>query len=96
MSRKQMVSMIKATKITDEELAEVKQLQQDFQLMTYQIGELAIIEHNLQIQIDNIKTELKNFYSSLKTLQEKEKDLIDKLNLIYPDVNINFETGELS
>ena len=88
--------MIKATKITDEELTEVKQLQQDFQVLTYQIGELAVIEHNLQEQIDSVKTELKNFYSSLKTLQEKEKTIIDKLNQAYPDVNINFETGELS
>ena len=88
--------MIKTTKITDEELAEVQQLQQDFQLLTYQIGELAVVEHNLQTQIDNIKTELKNFYSSLKTLQDREKDLINKLETTYPDVNINFETGELS
>ena len=88
--------MIKSTKITDEELNEVKQLQQDFQVLTYQIGELSVIEHNLQNQIDNIKTELKNFYSSLKTLQEKEGEIIDKLNTKYPDNSINFETGELS
>ena len=88
--------MIKSTKITDEELNEVKQLQQDFQILTYQIGELSVVEHNLQNQIDNVKIELKNFYSSLKTLQDKEKELIDKLNSLYPDVNIDFETGELS
>ena len=88
--------MIKATKLTEEELNEVKQLQQDFQLLTYQIGELSVVEHNLQDQIDNVKTELKNFYSSLKTLQDKEKELIDKLNSLYPDVNIDIETGELS
>ena len=84
------------TKITDEELQEVRQLQQDFQTITFQIGELSIIEHNLQNQLDNVKTELKNFYSSLKTLQQKETDLLDKLKTAYPDVNINFETGELS
>ena len=84
------------TQITDEELQEVQQLQQDFQTITFQIGELSIIEHNLQNQLDNIKTELKNFYSSLKTLQQKETDLLDKLKTAYPDVNINFETGELS
>ena len=88
--------MIKPTKLKDEELNEVQKLQEDFQLITYQIGELSVIEHNLQNQIDDIKTELKNFYSSLKTLQDKEKDLIDKLNQTYPDVNINFETGEIS
>jgi chromosome segregation ATPase len=91
-----MASMIKPTKLKDEELNEVQKLQEDFQLITYQIGELSVIEHNLQNQIDDIKIELKNFYSSLKTLQDKEKDLIDKLNQTYPDVNINFETGELS
>lgn len=84
------------TKITDEELQEVRQLQQDFQTITFQIGELSIIEHNLQNQLDDIKTELKNFYSSLKTLQQKETDLLDKLKTAYPDVIINFETGELS
>lgn len=88
--------MIKATKITDEELAEVKKLQQDFQVLTYQIGELSVIEYNLQNQIDSVKTELKNFYSSLKTLQDKEKELIDKLNLSYPNMDVNPETGELS
>jgi chromosome segregation ATPase len=91
-----MARMIKPTKLKDEEFKEVKQLQQDFQVLTYQIGELSVIEHNLQNQIDDIKTELKNFYSSLKTLQEKEKELINKLESTYPNVSINFETGELS
>jgi uncharacterized membrane-anchored protein YhcB (DUF1043 family) len=84
------------TKITDEELQEVRQLQQDFQTITFQIGELSIIEHNTQNQLDSVKTELNNFYSSLKTIQQKETDLLDKLKLTYPDVTINFETGELS
>jgi hypothetical protein len=91
-----MASMIKATKITDEELEQVQQLQKDFQLVTYQIGELSITEHNIQSQLDNVKTELDNFYSSLKTLQQKENDLLDKFKSTYPDNNINFETGELS
>ena len=91
-----MASMIKATKITDEELQEVQQLQKDFQIVTYQIGELSIAEHNIQSQLDNVKTELNNFYSSLKTLQQKENDLLDKFKSTYPDNTINFETGELS
>ena len=82
--------------ITEEELQDVRQLQQDFQTVTFQVGELSIIEHNLQNQLDDVKTELKNFYSSLKTLQQKETDLIDKLKSSYPDQTINFETGELS
>jgi short-subunit dehydrogenase involved in D-alanine esterification of teichoic acids len=88
--------MIKETKITDEELAEVKQLQQDFQVNTYQIGELSIIKRNIENQLKDINTELDNQYSTISKLQEKEKELIDRLKTSYPDVNINLETGELS
>ena len=84
------------TKITDEELNEIQQLQQDFQTVTFQIGELSIIERSLHDQLNDIKTESNNSYSSLKTLQQKETDLIDKLKLSYPNQTINFETGELS
>jgi LEA14-like dessication related protein len=88
--------MIKATKITDEELAEVKQLQQDFQVNTYQIGELSIIKRNIENQLKDINTELDNQYSTVGKLQEKETELIDRLKTSYPDVSINLETGELS
>jgi hypothetical protein len=88
--------MIKETKITDEELAEVKQLQQDFQVNTYQIGELSIIKRNIENQLKEINTELDNQYSTTGKLQEKETELIDKLKTSYPDVSINLETGELS
>jgi uncharacterized coiled-coil protein SlyX len=88
--------MIKSTKITDEELAEVKQLQQDFQVNTYQIGELSIIKRNIENQLKDINTELDNQYSTISKLQEKEKELIDRLKTSYPDVSINLETGELS
>jgi hypothetical protein len=88
--------MIKETKITDEELAEVRQLQQDFQVNTYQVGELSIIKRNIENQLKEINTELDNQYSTTGKLQEKEKELIDKLKTSYPDVSINLETGELS
>lgn len=88
--------MIKETKITDEELAEVKQLQQDFQVNTYQIGELSIIKRNIENQLKEINTELDNQYSTNSKLQEKENELVDRLKTSYPDASINLETGELS
>ena len=88
--------MIKTTKITDDELAEVKQLQQDFQVNTYQIGELNVIKRNIENQLKEINTELDNQYSTIGKLSEKEKELIDRLETSYPDVSINLETGELS
>lgn len=88
--------MIKPTKLKDEEFAEVQELQKEFQLITYQIGELSLIQHNLEKQLKEIETELDNFYSTSFKLTEKEKEIVDKLTQAYPDVNINFETGELS
>jgi hypothetical protein len=91
-----MASMIKATKITDEELAEVKQLQQDFQLLTYQIGEISLQREIIQKQLTKLDNEFNNFISSFEKLQLKEEELISKLNNTYLDSTINFETGELS
>ena len=88
--------MIKATKITDEELAEVKQLQQDFQLLTYQIGEISLQREIIQKQLTKLDNEFNNFISSFEKLQLKEEELVSKLNNIYLDSTINFETGELS
>ncbi len=88
--------MIKATKITDEELAEIKQLQQDSQVLTYQIGEISLQREFTQKQIKRLDEEFNNFISSFEKLQEKEIELAEKLKSQYPDRLINFETGELS
>jgi lantibiotic modifying enzyme len=88
--------MIKATKITDEELAEVKSLQQDSQVLTYQIGEISLQREFSQKQVKRLDEEFNNFISSFEKLQEKEIELAKKLKSQYPDRLINFETGELS
>jgi len=88
--------MIKSTKITDEELAEIKQLQQDSQILTYQIGEISLQREFAQKQFKKLDDEFNNFISSFEKLQEKEVELIEKLKTQYPEKSINLETGELS
>jgi hypothetical protein len=88
--------MIKATKITEEELAEVKQLQQDFNIITFQIGELSIQRELAQKQLRKITEEFMSFVSSFEKIQEKETELINRLKAAYPDQVIDLETGELS
>ena len=88
--------MIKATKITEEELTEVKQLQQDFSVITYQIGELSLQRELAQKQLQNINQDINNFISSFEKMQEKEVELIDRLKSTYPEAVIDLETGELS
>jgi hypothetical protein len=88
--------MIKATKITDEELNQVNELRREYQIVALELGELNLIERNLKLELEKVQEDADNFYSSYLKLQEKEKDLIDKLKSTYPDSDINFETGELS
>jgi hypothetical protein len=88
--------MIKATKITEEELAEVKQLQQDFNIITFQIGELSIQRELAQKQLRKITEEFMSFVSSFEKIQLKETELIDRLKTTYPEQIIDLETGELS
>ena len=40
--------MIKATKITEEELNQVNELRKEFQIIALEIGELTLIERNLK------------------------------------------------
>lgn len=87
--------MIKATKITDEELNQVNELRREFQIVALELGELNLIERNLKEELVKIQEETDNFYSSYKKLQQKEKDLISTLGSTYPDQTINYETGEL-
>jgi hypothetical protein len=88
--------MIKTTKITEEELAEVKQLQQDFNIITFQIGELSIQREIAQKQMRKINEEFNNFVTSFEKIQLKETELIDRLKSTYPEAVIDLETGELS
>lgn len=88
--------MVKATKITEEELAEVKQLQQDFNIITFQIGELSIQRELAQKQLRKITEEFNSFISSFEKIQLKETELIDRLKTTYPEQIIDLETGELS
>jgi hypothetical protein len=88
--------MIKSSKITDEELQQVKELRQNFNLVTFEFGELSLTRNLLQKELDKLDQDMENYVSTYKTLQDKEKELLDKLQTTYPDQKINFETGELS
>jgi chromosome segregation ATPase len=88
--------MIKSQKITDEELKQVQELRSNFSLVTFEFGELSLTRKLLQQEIDKLDKDIDDYVSTYKTLQTKEKELVDKLEQSYPDQTINFETGELS
>jgi chromosome segregation ATPase len=88
--------MIKANKITDEELEQVKELRQNFNLVTFEFGELSLTRNLLHKELAKLDEDIENYVSTYKTLQTKEKSLLETLQTTYPDQTVNFETGELS
>ena len=79
---------IKKTKITEEELKELKNFQQTINTITFQLGQLSLRKLNLESEENN----LKNQYSSLL---QTEKELGDRLKEKYGDSQIDLKTGEL-
>ena len=88
--------MIKPTKLSEEELSQIQELRKQFNLITFEFGELSLTRKLLQQELDKLDKDINDYVSTYRTLQEKEKELINKLESTYPDTNINFETGELS
>jgi len=75
------------TKLTQEEVQSLQELQQQRQAVALEFGTLELT----QIELDNRREELENFYSELKNKeQEIGKELSDK----YGNGSIDLENGE--
>ena len=79
---------IQQTKITEEELKELTDFQQNINVITYQLGQLALKRLNLNQEEEALVGE------HLKLLQI-EKNLGDKLKEKYGDSQIDLKTGEI-
>jgi len=79
---------IKQTKVTEEELKELENFQQNINLITYQLGQLALRKLNLEKETENLEIQ----YDQI-LLQEKE--LGDRLKEKYGTAQIDLKTGEI-
>lgn len=79
---------IKPTKITDEELKELNDFQQNINVVTYQLGQIELSKHNLEKEKEII-------VAQYEQLLLKEKELGDKLKEKYGDSQLDLKTGEI-
>jgi hypothetical protein len=75
------------TKLTQEEVQSLQELQQQRQAVALEFGTLELT----QIELDNRREELENFYSELKN---KEQELGNELSNKYGNGSIDLENGE--
>ena len=73
--------------LTQEEISKIKKLKQQFEDLTITAGNVEIQIMNLQLQKDQIK-------SNLQQLQQQEKVIAQELEEKYGDGTISLESGE--
>ena len=80
---------IKQTKVTEEELKEIEEFQKNVNLITYQLGQVALQRLSLEKQEAILKVQHDR-------LLEQEKQLGDKLKEKYGNSQIDLKTGEIT
>ena len=79
---------IQQTKVTEEELKEIENFQQSVNLITYQLGQIALQRLSLKKQEETLE-------SQHEQLLVQEKQLGDKLKEKYGNSQIDLKTGEI-
>jgi hypothetical protein len=80
---------IQQTKITEDELKELTDFQQSINVITYQLGQVALSRLNLDQEEEVLEAQ----YTKLLQV---EKELGDKLKEKYGDSQIDLKTGEIT
>jgi hypothetical protein len=75
--------------LTKEELETLHLLQQDFQNLQYELGEIEIIKIQIEERYESVK-------KTLKETQTKEQSFTKSIKEKYGDISLNVETGEFS
>jgi hypothetical protein len=79
---------IQQNKITDEELKELNDFQQNINVVTYQLGQIELSKHNLEKEKEIV-------VAQYEQLLLKEKELGDKLKEKYGNSQLDLKTGEI-
>ena len=77
------------TVLTQEELDTLRSLQQQFQKLQFELGEIEVVKISLEERYENAK-------KSLTETNQKEIDFSNSLKEKYGDISLNVETGEFS
>jgi hypothetical protein len=80
---------LQQTKITEDELKELTNFQQSINVITYQLGQVALKRLNLDQEEEVLEAQ----YTKLLQV---EKELGDKLKEKYGDSQIDLKTGEIT
>ena len=82
--------------LTPEEVQQIKDLQSRYNQTILEIGAAEAQLIVFQESIEKLQEAKKGLVSDLKTIEQKESELVKSLQEKYGEGNINIETGEIS
>tara|TARA_R100000008_G_scaffold79962_1_gene62036 strand:+ start:1222 stop:1530 length:309 start_codon:yes stop_codon:yes gene_type:complete len=82
-----------ATKFSEEELNEVKEIQNTYFKIQEQFGQLSISKIHLNNQLNEIDNHEESLHTQFKDNQEKENKFLDGITKKYGEGTLNPETG---
>ena len=88
--------MSETQKLTTEELQQISELQTQYNKFVFELGSAEAQIQSLLHQKSLLETEKEGIVSDIRTLSEKEKELISVLQNKYGTGNINPQTGEIT
>jgi chromosome segregation ATPase len=88
--------MSEVKKLTEEEIAQIKELQTQYNKFVFELGSIEAQIAEINNNKTFMETEKSNVLGDIKTLTAKEKELLTTLQDKYGMGNINIETGEIT
>jgi chromosome segregation ATPase len=88
--------MSETKQLTPEELQQIQEMQKQYNQFVFELGSVEAQLQGLQHQKSLLDKEKDGIVSDIKTLGEKEKQLVISLQEKYGTGNINPQTGEIT
>ena len=88
--------MSELKKLTPEELQTIKEMQAQYNKFIFELGSIEAQLQNVYATEVVLETEKNNILEDIKTLGERERELMTNLQSTYGTGNINAETGEIT
>ena len=85
--------MAEQTKFTDEELNEIQSIQDNYNDISIQFGQIEVQKILMQQQLETLEKSHEGLQSDYRKLQKVEKELSEKLNDKYGTGTLDIKTG---
>jgi predicted nuclease with TOPRIM domain len=91
-----MENVVEIKKIEKTDLDEINNLRDDYQNVTYAIGQLNVEKKLIQEQLNKLDQEVQNQYTEYEKLRTREEEFAANLETKYGKGELNLQTGEFT